>query len=367
MRTIWIEEKQLARALARNEAFWQGELDDYPLMWVTVPDAGGGSDLPEPEREEEMWTDVDYVMASTEDTLARTYYAGDSLPVFNPWLGPDQVAAWLGADIILKPKDFTSWVKPFVDDWEQHQELTIDPGNRWWNLYLDTVRASAEAGKDKWVTAFPDLHTGIDGLCAIRRPHNLMMDMLTTPEVVHRAMRQMTDLWKYVVDVVTDIIMPAGQGSSNWTMGWSRDRYLCIGQNDFSCLIGPEMFVDFCWQDNLECCNHVDHTLYHLDGPDAARHLPKLLELENLTAIQWIQGAGKPPPSKWLDMLTQIQQAGKPIQLYYHDAHGGDADFEEELNILCDALDPTKLFIWAVVDNVEKADMIVNHARRICG
>lgn len=366
MQTIWIEEEQLATALARHEAFWRGELEDCPILWITVPNAKPGIDLPEPDREEKIWTDVDYVIASAERQLARTYYAGDSLPVFNPWLGPDQFAAWLGADITLKPKEFTSWVSPFVDDWAAHSELTIDPDNRWWKIYLDTVRVSAEAGKDKWVTAYPDLHSGLDGLCAIRTPQDLMMDMLTTPDVVHRAMRQTTELWKYVVDVVTDIIAPTGQGSSNWTMGWSRDRFLCIGQNDFSCMISPEMFEEFCWQDTRECCDYVDHSLYHLDGPEALRHLPRLLELENLDAIQWIQGAGKPEPTEWLEMLGSIQEAGKSIQLYYGPNHGDDADLVSELNILCEALDPTRLFIWAVVDSAEKADMIVDHAREIC-
>jgi len=366
METPWIEEKQLAKSLARNEAFWKGELEEYPLMWVTVPDAKPGKSVPEPDEEEKMWTDVDYVIASAEDQLSRTYYTGDALPVFNPWLGPDQFAAWLGADLILKPRDFTSWVKPFVDDWEKYPQFQIDSENRWWKLYLEIVRRSAEAGKAKWVTAYPDLHTGIDALCAIRGPEKLMIDVLSIPDTIRRVMREMTQLWKYIVDVVSDIILPAGQGTSNWTMGWSRQRFMCVGQNDFSCMISPEMFVDFCRQDTLECCDYVDHSLYHLDGPDAVRHLPELLELGNLDAIQWIQGAGAPLPSKWLDLLGRIQNGGKSVQLFYAGTHGGDADLIEEIDILCTALDPTKLFICAVVNTVEQADALVEHARRRC-
>jgi len=366
VQTFWIEEEQLAKSLARNEAFLKGELEEYPLMWITVPNATPGPGIDEPDNEEKMWTDVDYVIASTEDRLCRTCYAGDSLPVFNPWLGPDQFAAWLGADITLKPKDFTSWVKPFVDDWEKYPELKIASDNQWWKLYLDILRASVEAGKGKWVTGYPDLHSGIDGLCAIRSCEKLMIDILTIPDTIHRAMRQMTELWKNVVDVVSDIIMPAGQGSSNWTMGWSEKRFLCIGQNDFSCCISPEMFTEFCLQDNVECCNYVDHTLYHLDGPDAVRHLPKLLELENLDAIQWIQGAGNPPPSKWLDLLSRIQDAGKSVQVCYGSNHNNNIDLIREIDILCSGLDPRKLFFWAVVDTGEKADALVERAKQVC-
>jgi hypothetical protein len=108
---------------------------------------------------------------------------GDALPIHNPWLGPDQVAAWLGAEMIL--------------------------------------RASVEKGKDRWVTAYPDLHTGIDGLSAIRGPENLLMDMLENPDPVRRAMSDMTELFKKVVDVVSDVLRASGQGTTNWTAGWS--------------------------------------------------------------------------------------------------------------------------------------------------
>ncbi|MFA6561336.1 MAG: hypothetical protein WCV00_05455 [Verrucomicrobiia bacterium] len=364
MKTIWIEEKQLARALQRNEAFWKGELDQGPLLWVTAPGAKPSQPVPEPASEDELWMNVDYVMAATDCALGGTHYAGDALPVFCPWLGPDQFAAWLGADLELRPRQNTSWCKPFVQDWAEHPQLRIDPENQWWRLYLQLLRESVRAGAGKWVTGYPDLHTGIDALSAIRGPENLAMDMVNNPDAIHHAMRQMTDLWKFVVDTVSEIILPAGQGTSNWTMGWSNDRFLCVGQNDFSCMISPAMFETFCGQDNLECCAHVDHTLYHLDGPGALRHVPLLLQWERLDCIQWIQGAGNPLPSQWLDLLRRIQAGGKSIQLYYGGDHGGDADLKHEMDVLCGALDPTRLFIWANTDSAQTAEDIVRYSRR---
>ena len=131
-----------------------------------------------------------------------------------------------------------------MKDASAYPAFRLDPSNRWWRLYLDLVRGSAERGKDKWITAYPDLHTGIDALAALRSPEQLMFDMLESPEMVHRAMAEMTRLWKEIVDLVSDIVLPTGQGTSNWTMGWSEQRFLCIGQNDFSCLISPQMFDD---------------------------------------------------------------------------------------------------------------------------
>ncbi len=364
MKTIWIEENKLANSLDRNEAFWEDNLKDGPLMWITVPNARAGKVLPEPDEEEKMWTDVDYYVTAAEDQLARTYYAGDALPVCHPWLGPDQFAAWLGAEMIIKPKEFTSWVKPFIGDWDKFTELKINPDNKWWKLYLELLQRCVDAGKDKWITAYPDLHTGIDGLSAIRGGQNLMMDMITEPEAIHKAMGQMTEMWKYLIDTVSNIILPAGQGTSNWTMGYSSKRFACIGQNDATCMISPQMFEEFCWQDTVQCCDHVDHTIYHLDGPEAARHLPKILELENLDCVQWIQGAGKPLPSQWLDLLKQMQDAGKSVQVYYGGAHGGDADLGKELNALCSKLDKNRLFFWAETDTCERADALIEQVRK---
>jgi len=228
-------------------------------------------------------------------------------------------------------------------------------------LYLELLKKCVEAGKDKWITTYPDLHGGTDALSAIRGAENLMMDMIAEPDTVHKAMAQMTELWKYIIDTTSEIILPAGQGTSNWTMGYSSKRFVCIGHNDFTCMISPQMYEDFCWQDNFQCCDHVDHTIYHLDGPDAARHLPRILELENLNCVQWIQGAGNPFPSQWLDLLRQIQDAGKSVQVMYWPDH--DVDLSKELDTLCNGLDKNRLFFWATTDTIEKADALVNQIK----
>lgn len=62
-------------------------------------------------------------------------------------------------------------------------------------------------------------------------------------------------------------------------------------------------------------CQHIDYTLYHLDGVGATHHLPALLEIEELNAIQWTPGVGEPQGGspKWYDLYKRILQAGKSI------------------------------------------------------
>ena len=304
-------------------------------------------------------------MAKAEDALSRTHYAADALPIYTPWLGPDQFSAWLGAELTFSTRDNTSWAAPFVEDWDAHPDFRIDANNRWWRKYLEILRASVQAGRGKWVTGYPDLHTGIDALGAMRNPERLMIDLLTVPDAITRAMSQMTRLWKQVVDTVSEIVLPGGQGTTNWTYGWSAKRFVCVGQNDFSCLISPAMFDEFCLADNVECCNHVDATIYHLDGPTALQHVPRLLGIENLHCIQWIQGAGKPLPAAWTDLLRRIQDGGKTVQVFYSAIRGSDV-IGSEIEVLCRELDPTRLFIVADVDTVETAAFIERRVRELC-
>ena len=114
MQSIWIDPGSVASRCARHEAFWQKQLPDGPLLWITVPFAssllkkGTGSERndaesaerrgvrgacplfqqaakpgtppSEPETDDALWTDVEYVLAKAEHDLGRT--GGNSLPGF---------------------------------------------------------------------------------------------------------------------------------------------------------------------------------------------------------------------------------------------------------------------------------------------
>jgi len=252
-----------------------------------------------------------------------------------------------------------------IENWDDYPEFRIDPGNHWWRLYLEIVRRSAEAGRGKWITGFPDLHTGIDALSAMRTPERLLLDLHDHPAAIHRAMRQMTELWKEVVDTVWSIIAPTGQGTSQWTLGWSAARFLCIGQMDFTYMISPKMYCEFCLQDMLDCCDHVDCSLYHLDGPGAIPHLPQLYAAEKLNSIQWIPGAGAPPLSQWTGLLRQMQDAGKSVQVW-PSLNCGLHELFAEVQILCETLDSTRLFIVAEVDRGETAKALLALVKEVC-
>lgn len=103
----------------------------------------------------------------------------------------------------------------------------------------------------------------------------------------------------------------------------------------------------------------LDYSIYHLDGPDAIKHLDMILEVKELNAIQWVPGAGKPPARAWTAMLKKIQQAGKSVYI-----HSPARDVEGIL----EELSPRGLMINVedVFESVSEAEAFIERVRVLC-
>lgn len=90
--------------------------------------------------------------------------------------------------------------------------------------------------------------------------------------------------------------------------------------------MNPAQFKEFVLESLRRQTESLDHTIYHLDGPDAIKHLDALLTLEQLNVIQWTHGAGK-PDGLWEGWYEPIYEkalaAGKSLLLFVAD---GEAD-----------------------------------------
>ena len=61
--------------------------------------------------------------------------------------------------------------------------------------------------------------------------------------------------------------------------------------------------------------HYLDNTVYHVDGVCAFAHVPALLELPRLQALQILPGAGKPSPLHYLDTLRLVQSKGRNLHI----------------------------------------------------
>jgi len=343
----------LDQALARHRAYWRREVIGRPVLWITAPNGEKRREIPAPPTIKERWTDPDYVFDCVREWTRTTYFAGDALPTYEPKLGPSVVNGWTGAEIVYA--EDTSWVHPYVADVEKLGELRIDRAGEAWRLYTRLLERSVADGRGRWVTGYPDLHTGSDALSAARGPEQFAVDLIESPEAVRRGMARMTALWKEAVDEVGRRVLPEGQGTANWMSGWSDRRFVVVGQNDFTCMVSPEMYREFFLEDNVECCRHVEHTLYHLDGPGALVHLEAILGIRELGGVQWVPGAGNGPMTKWIPVLQRIQAAGKNLHISASAA---------ELPQLLRELRPEGLLIHSSAKSRREADELVRAAER---
>lgn len=302
------------QAAERFKAWWAGEVIDRVALQVTAPKDGyAPKPAPVPQTLEERWTDVAHAIDTAEARMRATFYGGEALPLFFPNLGPDVFSAYLGCDLIFDPR--TSWAKPNIVDWDAPPPLTFDTKNCWWTLTLQMIDRALDRAPGRYFVGLTDLHGGMDALSAMRGRELLCVDLIERPDTVRAAMEDLiTPLWFDIYDEMQRPIQEKLSGSSTWLSAWSPGRWYPTSC-DFAALISPEMFDRFILPDIVAQVEWLDHSLYHLDGPDAIRHLDSLLDISELGGIQWVPGAGAPAMAHWIPLLKRIQQAGKLLHL----------------------------------------------------
>ncbi len=102
---------------------------------------------------------------------------------------------------------------------------------------------------------------------------------------------------------------------TNWSGIVSAKKWY-VPSNDFSCMISEALFDEVFLPGIAEECRFFEASIYHLDGPNALRHLDRLLAIPELNAIQWVYGAGNGRVSDWMPVYKKVQAAGKGFQLH---------------------------------------------------
>jgi 5-methyltetrahydrofolate--homocysteine methyltransferase len=256
---------------------------------------------------------IDEVLDAEQKVLENMTYYGDSWPRWWPNFGAGIIAGFLGASV--RVGENTIWFEPPDSCALADIRLEIAPDNFWWRW----VKAITQAAVTRWGgqvnVCTTDLGGNMDILASFRGSQNLLIDLYDCPQMVEDKISEITHLWQHYFDALYEITKIAGNGTSPWAAMWGPGRFYML-QSDFSYMISPAMFERFVLPDIEACCNHLDHSFYHLDGKGQIAHLDMLLAIENLHGIQWIPGDGAPPPEQWLPLLKRIRDAEKLCQVY---------------------------------------------------
>lgn len=292
--------------------FWNQENHDRPLIYATAPKAQPKIQLPAfAGTNKERWLDIDYQIAHARSKMNATYYGGDSYPYIGPDLGPDIFGAMLGCDLAFG--ETTSWAIHNIVDWNEEKPFVLDKENPWFKAISNLVDAFVEDAKDgDYLVGIPDFHPGLDGLTSLRGPQELCYDLYDETEIILDRITSMFEIYKEVFELFYKKTTKYQQGCTHWMNPWHPGRFYNVSC-DFMCMLSPDMFEEFVAGEIRKEARLYDTCMFHLDGPDAAKHLDALLEMKEITGIQWQYGAGNPTAAHWIPMMQKIQEAGKNI------------------------------------------------------
>ena len=296
----------------RFDAWWKNDLSESPLVWLVTSKEPSSPPLPckDPETYEQMYTDAENISAHFRNHFRCEQYLGDSFPHLGLNLGPGSIALYLGSRPIFRPD--TLWYSECVEDWNSY-ELKYDEENKWWKLHREMVKTALELSGGEYYIDVPDLIENLDILSAMRGPQNTCYDLIDCPEILKKRLDELDGLYFKYFDAIYDMVKDQKQSNSYTAFNIIGRGKTAKIQCDFSAMMSPAQFIDLVVPSLERQCNTLDNSIYHLDGKDAIIHLPALMSIENLGALQWTSGAGQPDGAdeKWYPVYDAVHEAGK--------------------------------------------------------
>ena len=257
----------------------------------------------------QKWFDPQWRAEYLDWYVAHSSLKADILPVANTQLGPGSLAAILGG--VFEGGEDTIWIHPNPDFTD---EIIFNPEHPNWILHKELLKACKAKANGHYFVGMPDLMEGLDVLAALKGTDRVLLDTVMQPEILEQQMQQINDIYFKVFDELYDIIREGDEMAFCYFSSWAPGKMSKL-QSDISTMISQDDYRRFVQPFIREQCQKIDYTLYHLDGVGAMHHLPALLEIEELNAIQWTPGVGEPQGGspKWYDLYKKILAGGKSV------------------------------------------------------
>ncbi|MCL4215477.1 MAG: hypothetical protein KJ052_00500 [Candidatus Hydrogenedentes bacterium] len=298
---------EFPRIAKRWEAWWHQELIDRPLL---IGAANSNPDRPITRRLD-LLDDPDAWFDAKFQDMMQMHRVADALPHIRTDFGPVFLGPLFGGRLEIGAG--TGWTHAFIDDtWSNAPDWRIEAQDRWWTLFRQLTQRVAHDAAGRYLLCTPDFGGSADVLLNLRTAEALCMDLVMQPAVVQRSIDAIYAGWWQAFTEVYRIAMPEGAGIIHWLGVWAHAPYF-IPACDFCCMISPESFHEICLPDIERGAATLGRSVFHLDGPGAARHIDALLEVPSIQAIQFTPGDGAPSALPWLDMFKKIQARGRSL------------------------------------------------------
>ena len=309
-------------------AWWNHSKIDRPMMRVIArleEPIEPLEPVEPPKTPEKFHLDVERKVKELRNFCKTHIFLAESFPSLSMNIGPGSMATYLGSEPVFSWD--TVWYTPCINtSWEEWGPLKYDENNYWWRLHLSLICRAKELAGDDFLVNIPDIIESLDILSALRGAQNFIYDLIDMPEVIKSYIREIDELYFKYYDAMYEIVKDKDGGSSYTVFAiWGPGKTAKV-QCDFSAVMSPRQFQEFFIPSLSYLCGKLDYTLYHLDGPDAIKHLPAILSVKDLDAIQWTPGAGKPDGGSedWYPIYDMVKKSGKSLWISIDEGDFGD-------------------------------------------
>lgn len=249
----------------------------------------------------------------------------------------------------------TIWHQPILEGNNPFSAVQFTNSNPLWQETVAMYRQLVELADGHFFVSLPNCYSPLDLLEALRGGTRLCLDLIDRADEVKAAQEVILAAWRTMYDTCYAIHQQRYTGATpSFLPAWAPGRSYTL-QCDFCCMISAAMFEEFVVPEVVAQAQYVDYSLFHLDGPDAARHVDMLLDIPELHGIQWQKGVNGGATLSWVPLLRKIQQAGKVVMV---DGR------PEEIIALSQALAPEGLLLCTACDTPEEAKALI--ARITC-
>ena len=167
----------------------------------------------------------------------------------------------------------------------------------------------------------PDIVENIDILSAMLGPQDTCYAMMDDPDAVERAVGMIDEIYFSYYDRFRELVVTEDNINSFTAFNVLGEGKTAKVQCDFCALMSPAQFRRFVVPSLTRQCAALDHSVYHLDGPDAIKHLDAM-ELRAAGAAMDLRRrpAGFRLPALVPDLRPRAE-AGKALHLSISKEH----------------------------------------------
>ena len=304
-----------SRRLIENfKAFFEGRAYTKVVLQALAPKEHGGDHLKETE-EQSIIRLVDRgenpirVLELFERSYPLNHYVGDAFPNFYMDFGPAALLVFMDIKPIVKRNCIGFDAKFDLNSIEKI--LNVKFKGCFWDVGLKLLIESCRRAYGKFMVSVPNLGGLPDIPFLVRGVEGTILDMLRKPNKLHEILDNVFKLWFEAYDTYSNQILNALGAMSCWMGVLFPGRGYPV-DCDMSIYMTERLFEEFAFKYLANQCELLEYPVYHLDGPEALRHLKRIIQLPGLKAIQWSPGESNPGPEdpKWFHIYKTIHNAG---------------------------------------------------------